>query len=109
MAGPSAWPRCGGPGMASYVFETITAAQALNFNGALDTLVFTTPSETGASERLIFNTNGTITVLSSVAGHQATFGPGLAGAGQIVYQDGSQMLVGSTGADALTGGAHNDG
>src|SRR5436190_17005111 len=95
--------------MANYVFETITAAQALAFNGQTDTLIFTSAAETGASDRLIFNANGTITVLSSVAGHQATFGPGLAGAGQVIYPDGSQMLVGWAGADVLTGGAHGDG
>ncbi|HEX4708874.1 hypothetical protein [Phenylobacterium sp.] len=95
--------------MASYVFETITAAQALSFNGALDTLVFTSPIQTGSSERLIFDANGTITVFSNVAGLRAIFGPGLAGAGQIIYPDGSEMLVGSPGADVLTGGAHGDG
>ncbi len=96
--------------MASYVFETITAAQALAFNGAVDTLTFSTPRQTGASERLLFfNADGTINVLSGVDGHQVLFGPGLAGAGQIIYPDGSQMLVGSTGPDVLTGGALGDG
>ncbi|MBS0362192.1 MAG: hypothetical protein JSR98_12495, partial [Proteobacteria bacterium] len=95
--------------MSTYFFETITAAQALAFNGQVDALVFTNASQTGASERLIFNADGTIRVLSNVDGVQATFGSGLAGAAQIIYPDGSRMLVGSTGADLLTGGALGDG
>ena len=95
--------------LATYSFETITAAQALSFNGASDTLEFTASAETGATERLLFNADGTITVFSNIGGHQATFGPGLAGAAQILFADGSQILVGSPGGDVLTGGPHGDG
>ena len=95
--------------VATYNFETITPAQALSFNGASDTLVFTSASQTGASERLLFNADGAITVLSDIGGLRATFGPGLAGAGQIIYPDGSLMLVGSPGGDVLTGGSRGDG
>jgi Ca2+-binding RTX toxin-like protein len=95
--------------VATYFFETITAAQALAFNGAADTLVFTSALQSAADERLIFNAGGTITVLSNLEGHSVTFGPGLAGAAQIIFPDSSQMLVGSAGGDVLTGGAHGDG
>ena len=95
--------------MATYFFETITPAAALSFNGASDALVFTNASETAASQRLIFNAGGTITMLSSASGRSVTFGPGLAGAAQITFPDSSQMLVGSSSADVLTGGAGRDG
>jgi Ca2+-binding RTX toxin-like protein len=95
--------------VSTYTFETITAAQALAFNGQTDTLVFDDADQTGSSERLLFNTDGTIAVFSDVGGLKVTFGPGLVGAGQIVYPDGSEMLVGSPGADVLTGGARGDG
>jgi Ca2+-binding RTX toxin-like protein len=93
--------------VATFVFETITAAQALAFNGAADTLVFTSASQIAANQRLIFDAEGTIRVFST-NGLSATFGPGLAGA-QIIFPDSSQMLVGSSGGDVLTGGAHGDG
>ena len=94
--------------MATYFFETITAAQALIFNGAADALVFTAANQVAADQRLIFNANGTISVLS-LAGHSVTFGSALAGTAQIIFPDSSQMLVGSTVGDVLTGGAHSDG
>src|SRR5258706_3951188 len=98
----------GDAGMASYVFETITAAQALSFNGASDSLAFTNAPESAANERLIFNAGGTIRVLGTT-GDVVTFGPGLAGAAQIIFPDSSQMLLGSSSADVLTGGAGRDG
>jgi hypothetical protein len=71
--------------VATFFFETITAAQALAFNGAADTLVFTSSSQIAANQRLLFNAGGTIGLFST-NGHSVTFGPGLAGA-QILFPD----------------------
>ena len=118
--------------MATYFFETITAAQALGFTAASDTLVFGNPTSSGAKTSVTFNaataTQGaTETVTDLVTGRSVVFGTGFAGEGDtatltgtVVFQDGSNLYVGTTTTlddtptastnfgDALFGGDGND-
>lgn len=97
--------------MATYLFETVTAAQALAFNIATDTLTFSNPAATGAGLRLTYTpptaiSQGTLTVLSQASGQTVVFGVGLAGA-PVVMPDGSLFAVGVRGS--FTGSARADG
>lgn len=99
--------------MATYVFETITAAQALAFNVAVDTLTFSNPAATGAGLRLTYTpataiSQGTLALLSQASGQTVVFGVGLAGA-PVALPDGSIFAVGAPGAGSFVGGAKGDG
>ena len=117
--------------MATYFFETITAAQALGYTAATDTLVFGNPTSSGAKTTVTFNaatatSAATETVTDLVTGRSVVFGVGFAGEGDnaltgtIVFPDGSNLYVGVAGAsndnptastnstDALFGGDGND-
>src|SRR4051812_25939707 len=117
--------------MATYFFETITAAQALGFNATTnDILVFSNPAASGAKTTVLFNaatatSAATITVIDNTTGRSVVFGATLAGEGNpvagnaVVFPDGSNLFVGTAGndtsvapqtafADGLFGGAGND-
>lgn len=100
--------------MSTYVFETITAAQALAFDRANDTLVFSYPAATGAGMRVTFNAATTtepasLSVLSIPGGRTVVFGVGLAGGADIIFPDGSAFAIGIPGAGSLRGGPSDDG
>src|SRR5579862_2670710 len=102
--------------MATYFFETITAAQALTYSAATDSIVFTNPAATGAKMTVIYNAgtpatptvpagSPSVTLIDNVDGHTVTFGTGIYGEGgltngALIFPDGSNLFVGSTGADA---------
>jgi Ca2+-binding RTX toxin-like protein len=99
--------------MATYVFETITAAQALAF-GAADTLTFSNPAATGAGLRLTYTpataiSQGTLSVLSLANGQTVVFGVGLAGGIRATFADGSFAGVGLPSAGSFQGGPKGDG
>ena len=84
--------------MSTYFFETITAAQALAFDGQVDRLVFTNPAATGANTRVTFNpatatSQASLTVLDVTTGHVVVFGVGLEGLRFPVYPNGSALGV----------------
>src|SRR6185312_1469220 len=93
--------------MATYFFETITAAQAATFNTAGgDQLVFTNGTSSGAKMTVIYTqptplVPETITLIDNSDGRSVTFGPGLQGAGEtghtVIFPDGSNLVVGLDG------------
>lgn len=90
--------------MTTYTFETIGAAEALNFNSSLgDSLVFSAPGSTASNISVAFDqtpygtsaTSETV-VTSGVTGRTVVFGPYFGGANlTISFMDGSKALVGS--------------
>src|SRR4051794_7890396 len=97
--------------MATYFFETITAAQALGYTAATDTLVFSNPTSSGSKMTVLYNaatatSAASITLIDNTTGRAVTFGGGIAGEGDagttgaIVFPDGSNLFVGTAGADA---------
>ena len=112
--------------MANVVFETLTDAQAANFNGPIDTLVFTSPTASGKLITVTYvaavvtpstNTPASITIASPGA-RTVTFpavtSPALGGIagdlGTFFSFDGSTLYVGSdTANDVASGTAFDDG
>src|SRR6478609_8984060 len=98
--------------MATYFFETITAAQALGFTTA-DTLVFTNPLASGSRSTVLYNaatatSAATISLIDNTTGKTVVFGVGVAGEGTaatglVVFPDGSDLFVGTTANDAPAG------
>ena len=92
--------------MANYLFETITAAQALAFSGATDQLVFSNATSHGNAMAVVYTAGTatvpeTVTVLDLVDGKSAVFGTGIYGEGAsngsntglMVFPDGSTLFV----------------
>ena len=115
--------------MANYIFETITAAQALAYNATNDTLVFTNPTSHGSAMTVIYTagtalTAPSVTLSDNADGKSVVFGTGIYGEGEtgtnaLVFPDGSNLVIGSdtavdttsistTGADGMFGGGGND-
>ena len=100
--------------VATYTFETITAAQAMAFNGQVDSLVFSNPASTGASTRVTFNPAtsagpATLSVLDVSDNHLVVFGVGLEGMRFPVYPNGSALGVESPGGGELFASSLGDG
>src|ERR1700761_2774202 len=106
--------------MATYFFETITAAQALAFNTAGgDQLVFTNPGSHGSAMTVAYSAGGpttvpTVTVIDNIDGKSVVFGTGIYGAGEgahtVIFPDGSNLIIGdNVNADAATGTSLGDG
>ena len=95
--------------MSSFLFETITSAEAANYNAAADTLTFA-----GANGALI--TAAYIAAAGATPEHVAvTFGPrsvdfgtGIYGDQDIRLSDGSMFYVGGAGPDAASGTTFGD-
>ena len=107
--------------MATYFFETITAAQALAFSST-DSLVFTNSTSSGAKMTVLYTAptalvSETITVIDNADGHSVVFGPGAqmlgeAGHGSAIFPDGSVLIIGADtagGNDTAAGGGLGDG
>ena len=96
--------------MATYFFETITAAQALAFTASSDTLVFGNTTSSGVKTSVVFNaatatSAATETVTDLVTGRSVVFGSLAAGEGHgtngtLVFPDGTTLKIGRTGADS---------
>jgi Ca2+-binding RTX toxin-like protein len=96
--------------MATYFLETITSAQALNYNAATDSLSFSSATASGGNTLLVFDPNSpAITILSTLSGKSAVFGPGLAGETDADFADGSRLLIGTNAGEILVGAATGDG
>src|SRR5258706_5831226 len=105
--------------MATFIFENITATQALNFNSASDILVFSNPTSSGSKMTVLYNaatatSAATVTVLDNADGKSAIFGAGVMGLGTVggttpLFPDSSIVAIGGIGADASGGSAANDG
>ncbi|MDP3405167.1 MAG: calcium-binding protein [Brevundimonas sp.] len=113
--------------MATYTFETISAAQALAFNPVSDSLTFSTPG-TSASHIMVGvdQNSGRLSITSELTGRSVIFGAALNGRETVTFGDGSRLMFGSSypeplqgsagrdlmagtsGADQLAGGAGND-
>lgn len=108
--------------MTAYVFETITAAQALAYDAANDTLAFTAPGASASGLYVTFNSGlGSdlrVELTLSATNQTVVFGPGMAPESGLTFADGSQATIGpsrnnssvsGSGAnDALFGGMHKD-
>src|SRR4051794_14056697 len=101
--------------MPTYFFETITPAQALTYNAANDTLVFSNPTSSGSKTSVVYNPGTgtsapTVTITDLVTGRAVTFdtnvnaaggitantgiyGEGEGANGSIVFPDGSSLIV----------------
>src|SRR5580765_8615650 len=106
--------------MTTFLFETITAAQAATYSAGADTLVFSNPTSSGAKMTVIYNAGTplappSVTLIDNADGKTVTFGTGIFGEGEtangsIIFQDGSNLVIGGAGGDAtpiVT--ANNDG
>ena len=105
--------------MTTYIFETITAAQALSsFTASSDTLIFTNPTSTANKMSVLYNAAtatqaATVTVLDNVTGRSVVFGTTAGGTGVLtdsdaIFPDGSKLFIGSTDTttgDTFSGGA----
>jgi Ca2+-binding RTX toxin-like protein len=88
--------------MANYSFSTITAAQALAFNAATDTIsLLTTTSSTVSFD----DAHHQVTIAAS--GNTIVFGAGVYGA-NIAATVGGEMVIGSPQDDYLVGGRQDD-
>ena len=72
--------------MATYFFETITAAQALGYTAATDTLVFSNATSSAAKSTVLFNAAtatqaATVSLIDNVTGKSVVFGLGVLGEG----------------------------
>src|SRR5438445_6031697 len=107
--------------MATYFFETITAAQALGFSSTADTLVFSNSTSAGSKMSVLYNaatatSAPTVTITDLITGHAVVFGTNVYGEGEggsftsPVFPDASTLIVGSPVADDTgLGTSHNDG
>ncbi|HSV03929.1 MAG TPA: calcium-binding protein, partial [Phenylobacterium sp.] len=105
--------------MATFVFETMTAAQATSFNGATDTIVFQNTASSGAKMSVAYEftttapsatSNGGVTVKDVVItdlsdGISHTFGTGALGTNSFLFPDASTLFVGGTIDDVSSGDA----
>src|ERR1700735_666420 len=106
--------------MATFIFETITAAQALAFDAATgDNLVFSNGASHGSAMTISYVaatalTPAEVVVTDTIDGHSVTFGAGVEGLGDpglgaAIFSDGSTLVVGSnTAGDNATGTALGD-
>ena len=99
--------------MAAYAFESITAGQALSFSASNDTLSFGNAGSTGARTSVVYSpasttSAATVNITDLTTGRTVVFGATVAG-GQGLFADGSNLIVGTAGADNATGSALGDG
>lgn len=98
--------------MASFAFDTITSAEALQFSGA-DTLTFTSGSAAHASVDFLSGEGGEVErVAVTLQGRTVVFGAGIAGVTDrevLRFADGSSLLVGDNRSQVLAGGFGADG
>src|SRR3569623_1415018 len=109
--------------MATYVFETMTAAQAATYASSTDQILFTNSPSHAYTMSVAFITTGeppSATTLGSttvtgatltdlIDGKSVTFGTGILGESDFIFPDGSKLLVGATGVDAVSGTTAGDG
>ncbi len=108
--------------MATFNFETITAAEALGFDGTTDDLVFTNPTSSGKLLSVSYVTipatlldaeyyidvTDFATGMTVRFGTDVTFTSGIAGYTGTVLPDGSMLTIGSGSDDTVVTGAGND-
>ena len=92
--------------MTDYVFETITAAEALAYNAATDTLRFINGNAAAFNTLATFNTDGTIVLVAST--RTLTFGSGLGGEVNLIFTTLGRAAVGTAGGDLLVSNGGND-
>src|SRR5690348_13921862 len=100
-----------GETMATYLFETITDAQASAF-AASDQLLVLNAASSASRFTVVFNTvtptpsnpnpPTTVTITDGVTGRVVTFGTGILGE-SVVVADGSTLFVGDTNGNAPAG------
>jgi len=98
--------------MAAFVFETVTAAEAMAYSAAADSLSFQSPDATGAkvSVRFVPAVDATPEQVALTLGSQTVnFGAGIYGEAGISFANGSMLFVGGPGGDTATGGDLADG
>ncbi|MBW8816379.1 MAG: hypothetical protein JF588_23410 [Caulobacterales bacterium] len=91
--------------MATYSFETITAAQARGFSPTADTLVFGA-GETAAGQHVVLS--GATAAITSAAGRTVILPGGLLGEHATSFTDGSRLQVGTAAGEYVVGGAGRD-
>lgn len=109
--------------MATFNFETITAAEALGFDGTTDDLVFTNPTSSGkllsvsyvtipatllAPAEYFIDITDFATGMTVRFGTDVTFTSGIAGYTGTVLPDGSRLTIGTGSGESVTTGAGND-
>jgi Ca2+-binding RTX toxin-like protein len=99
--------------VATFTFETMTAAQAVSYNAATDQIVFSNPSAHATAIQVTFDTTITppsptiagstvvsgATITDLTTGHAVTFGSGVLGETDFVFGDGSKLFVGTADPD----------
>jgi Ca2+-binding RTX toxin-like protein len=92
--------------VALYDFQTITAAQALGYNGTTDSLSFGAGSANSASVAFL---SAPEQVAISFNGQTVNFGTGIYGDLDLSFANGGRLYVGSTAADNASGTPADDG
>ncbi|WP_332772848.1 calcium-binding protein [Phenylobacterium sp.] len=95
--------------MAVYRFETITPAEAANYNAGADTLQFQTATASGAQVIAAYLGGPPAQVGITFNGQTVTFGTGVYGDLDITFPDGSTLFVGGLDADSIAGTGLGDG
>jgi hypothetical protein len=91
--------------MASYRLQSITAAQAAAYDGAIDSLSF---GAGFANQITVLYLGGPEQVSVSYGGLTVNFGPGLYGDQDLTFDSGARLFVGGSGADVAVGGPGDD-
>lgn len=97
--------------MATYTFETITAAEAAGFDAQSDSLRFATVGAVASACQVIYvpaTETSAEQVVVTIGDRSVTFGVGIYGAGDIRFSDGGGLFVGGPGSNAMAGGANGD-
>lgn len=110
--------------MATYTFGSITAAQALSFAVAVDSLAFTSAASSGNQMSVAYtpataNSAPTVTLIDLTDGRAVVFGTTAGGTGilaeggqatgQVLFADGSSLFIGGPAADHAVGTTQGDG
>jgi Ca2+-binding RTX toxin-like protein len=104
--------------VATFTFETMTAAQAASYNAATDQIVFSNPSAHASAIQVTFDTTITppsptvagstvvsgATITDLTTGHAVTFGSGVLGETDFLFGDGSKLFVGTADSDTTPAG-----
>lgn len=91
--------------MASYSFQTITAAEAAAYNGANDSLSFGAGSATTATVTYLANPEQ---AAITFGGQTVNFGTGVYGDRDLTFSNGGTIYIGAASAENVTGGAFDD-
>jgi Ca2+-binding RTX toxin-like protein len=76
----------------TYLFETMTGAQAAGYVAASDTIVFTNPAASASNTTVTYG-SGTITITEGPTGVSLTFGTGMLGESDFIFPNSSHLTI----------------